>query len=214
MGYIRRSCEAYDRGHKDEAIRIATALRVLMHDTRRSVSILEHLKVKGIMRLNSTCYPPPPGAMMFGGLVRFGMRVEQGQVSRWIEPVLDDEAHPHAVVPLQEWWEVPIYITSAGNPLPTGGVAVETKSIRRKDVILAAANQDGGAHVDAELDPDYARLSSPGGLGFMEGEATLPDGTKERMPPMEDAHLVLLRTMGYEVLVSQSLKMLLVLPDD
>lgn len=98
-------------------------------------------------------------------------------------------------------------------PFATGGVAVETKTVRRKDIILAAANQDGGAHVDAKLDPEYERLSSPGGLGFMAREMTRPDGTKELMPPMENAHLVLLRTMGYEVLVSRDLKLLLVLPD-
>ena len=57
VGFIRRSCELYDQGHKEEAIRIATALRVLLHDTRRSVSLLKHLKVKGITKLNSSCAP-------------------------------------------------------------------------------------------------------------------------------------------------------------
>jgi hypothetical protein len=60
VGFIRRSCELFDQGHQEEGIRIATALRVLLHDTQRSKSLLSHLKVKRIMKLNSSCHPPDP----------------------------------------------------------------------------------------------------------------------------------------------------------
>ncbi len=48
-----RSCAAYDQGHIDEAVRIATLIRVLIHDTRNSISLLKHLDALGI-NLSST----------------------------------------------------------------------------------------------------------------------------------------------------------------
>ncbi|MCK0439193.1 hypothetical protein MUG78_06870 [Gordonia alkaliphila] len=33
IGFLKRSCWLFDQGHEDEALRIATSLRVLFHDT-------------------------------------------------------------------------------------------------------------------------------------------------------------------------------------
>ena len=51
LGFIERSCRDFDAGHKDEAIRIATSLRVLFHDTNNATSLLTHLKAKQIKLL-------------------------------------------------------------------------------------------------------------------------------------------------------------------
>ena len=34
LGFLRHSCELFDRGNQDEAIRIATCIRVLLHDAK------------------------------------------------------------------------------------------------------------------------------------------------------------------------------------
>src|SRR5215212_4213829 len=105
VGFIRRSCELYDQGHKEEAIRIATALRVLLHDTRRSVSLLKHLKVKGITKLNSSC-DPPEDVIAYHGMGRVTMNVvkEEGtyKASQRIEPVLDEDAARNFAVLVQD----------------------------------------------------------------------------------------------------------------
>jgi hypothetical protein len=43
LGFMENSARAYDAGHRDEAIRLATSLRVLFHQTPKSTSLLRHL---------------------------------------------------------------------------------------------------------------------------------------------------------------------------
>jgi hypothetical protein len=54
LGFLARSCIAYDQGHLEEALRMAVSLRVMFHDTQSSTSLLRHLGAKGRVRLKST----------------------------------------------------------------------------------------------------------------------------------------------------------------
>ena len=82
----------------------------------------------------------------------------------------------------------------------------EPARLRRRDIVLAAANRDGGAHVDEKLTPEYERLLSPEAVGFFYGaDIHLADGRIARPEPITDTHLVYLRQMGYEVLESPPL---------
>lgn len=64
LAFPKTSCERFDAGDEREAIRIATVLRVLFHDTTDrkawplSVSLLSHLNAKDKVALFSTCNPP------------------------------------------------------------------------------------------------------------------------------------------------------------
>ena len=84
--------------------------------------------------------------------------------------------------------------------------------LTRKDIILAAANKDGGAHMDEKLEPNYERLAASGALGMYASQITVGDGTRVDLPPLENGHLVYLRQMGYEVLNSFDMRLLLVIP--
>ena len=75
----------------------------------------------------------------------------------------------------------------------------------------AAANKDGGAHVDEKLEQNYERLAASGALGMYMSQITVGDGTTIDLPPLENAHLVYLRQMGYEVLRSFDMRLLLVI---
>lgn len=220
LGFLKTSCEGFDQGDKKEAIRIATALRVLFHDTTdrkgrpRSVSLLSHLKAKDKVALFSTCNPPPPGALEFAGMGCMYMHVlPDYQVSRRIEPVLDDAAHPAVAVSVRDWWEMPVYVSRYDGRLKIAGSLSATTGkdwiIRRKDIILGATNKDGGAHVDAELSPDYEQLAASGALRMYEMEIGLSNGETVRLPPLKDAHLIYLRQMGHEILQSPDLWTLL-----
>jgi len=52
--FIERSCKTFDQGEEDEAIRLATTLRILFHDTSKSTSLLKLLSLKnnGILSSN------------------------------------------------------------------------------------------------------------------------------------------------------------------
>lgn len=212
VGYIRRSCELFDQGHQEEGIRIATALRVLLHDTQRSKSLLSHLKVKRTMKLNSSCHPPSPRVIMFEGMGRLTVKVSGHDVSRQLDPVLDEDAFKHIPVPIEQWWEMPVYVQNRLVRNSSGQDEVEQTHLTRKDIILAAANKDGGAHVDEKLEPNYERLAASGALGMYMDQITVGDGTLVVLPPLENAHLVYLRQMGHEVLNSFDMRLLLVIP--
>jgi hypothetical protein len=54
LGFLLRSAAAYDSGLRDEAYRIATAIRVLLHQTNRSDSLLHHLRAESAPLLSTT----------------------------------------------------------------------------------------------------------------------------------------------------------------
>jgi hypothetical protein len=54
LRFIQRSCEAFDQGAEDEAIRIATSLRIIFHNTKMSVSLVTHLGLGGKKILSSS----------------------------------------------------------------------------------------------------------------------------------------------------------------
>jgi hypothetical protein len=63
----------------------------------------------------------------------------------------------------------------------------------RKDLVLEVANTDGGAHIDAALDANYASLTRDNSLGWISS-----DGRTER--PLTDIELHSIRQVAYELL--------------
>src|SRR5438128_453345 len=142
LEFLKRSCRDFDAGHYGEGRRMAVSLRVLFHDTNHSTSLLTHLGIKGSARLVSTFEI---------GHKRGGPGVLSVFIPVWVDgtgrrqPPLDDSAR-RDLIPANEWWNEVIMSTNY--------------RLCRKDVILAAANQDGGAHVDANPDPENPRIGS------------------------------------------------------
>ena len=54
LQFIKRSCDAYDQGAENEALRIATSLRVIFHNTTQSVSLMAHLGFENKKMLSSS----------------------------------------------------------------------------------------------------------------------------------------------------------------
>ena len=67
LGFLRRSCQLYDEGEVDEAIRIAVPIRTTIHDTRNSTSLLTHLDAEGI-KLWSSIAGAPENAVWYQGM--------------------------------------------------------------------------------------------------------------------------------------------------
>ena len=65
--------------------------------------------------------------------------------------------------------------------------------LTRKDLVLSVADQDGGAHVDANLNETYGRLSREHSLGWvaMYGQVERPILQPERAAVRQIAHEVL-----------------------
>jgi hypothetical protein len=192
LGFLERSCQMYDEGHIDEAIRIAATLRTLIHDTGRSTSLLKHMNATGI-RLWSTTHRAPKGVGTYYGMGQY--RYRDGVSS--YGPSFDNTPDMK-LIPLNEWWQQEVYVFDVGEDAKTDEEREEGLRLSRKNIVLTATNKDGGAHVDENLTRAYERLAADGAVGSFGVEI----GGESRVVPIKYAHLVSLRQMGFEVLKS------------
>ena len=186
LGFIERSCRAYDIGHTDEAIRIATAIRVLIHNTKTSTSLLKHLGATTI-RLLSTTRAASPTSFFYMGLGVMSAKSTGESITAKFAPLLDGPIQD--LIPVSQWWSQIVFVL---NP---------RTRLSRRDIVLAAANKDGGAHVDSNLTPEYEALARNGVAGAL----VYSRDSRITEEPFVDAHLVAIRQMGHELLHSHEL---------
>ena len=70
LGFLRRSAEAYDSGLVDEAKRLAVTIRILVHDTEKSKSLLGQLHELSRWFLNTAVPDQPGNAMAYCALAQ------------------------------------------------------------------------------------------------------------------------------------------------
>jgi hypothetical protein len=192
LNFLIKSATAFDQGEIDECIRMAVSIRVLLHDTRNSRSLLTHLNAKTIF-LTSTCQQIPETAISSGSTMVFTrtMMTPSGPRAQvWAS--LDDGPPVSYHLKAEDWWTQTVIV------LPRG----RDRRVSRKDIILVAANKDGGAHVDENLTPQYEILKQRGGtLQFVAWRIDGMEGNIE----FEDIHAQFIRQMAYELLNSPAL---------
>lgn len=132
------SAARYDAGWPEEANRLAVTVRVLVHDTRRSRSLLAQLGAKQSLRwIDSNGGLDARRAVLFSSLVSFRTNVDEGGVQLRILPVEQAEILARGqLLDFETWWRTAPVMVGNG------------ELIARADVVDMLANQDGGAHVD------------------------------------------------------------------
>ena len=197
LGFLRRSCQWYDEGEVDEAIRIAVPIRTIIHDTRNSTSLLTHLNAKGI-KLWSSIEGATENTTWYQGMGLYKQWRYGNRAGASYGPSFDDGPEM-VLLPVSEWWNQIVYVFSRRPKQdPTG--EIEVLRLSRKDIVLTATNKDGGAHVDQKLTPAYEMLAADGAVGSFIWES---NSVKQEFP-ITKAHLVALRQIGHEVLRSLS----------
>lgn len=175
--FLMASNASFDAGFDGEAKRLALTMRVLLHDTKVSTSLLEQVDKKQLPFVDTTFeYDPHQIHPKYSGLII----IEMGSPEKKYVAPLDDVPEIR-VKSFQEWWNQTVFIDDHGN------------SISRRDLILAVANQDGGGHVDPKIDEKYARLSRENSPGWMVGG---PSG----YVPLEGPERAAIRQISHEVL--------------
>lgn len=180
--FIAASCAAFDAGAMGEAKRIAVSIRVLLHHTAMSHSILGQLAARSGNWLAYSYQYDPRNLVGHQGLVKARATVGAGTASATFVAHLR-EVHPGPrALRFEDWWSNDVVLKDS-----SGG------TYSRRELVLFAANKDGGAHVDGELDESYERLKDGSGLGITvhtaAGSTTIPDVI---------AHSI--RQIGFEVL--------------
>jgi hypothetical protein len=167
MRLVAVLCECYDRGDEIVALSITTAIRVLVHDTGSSTSLLTHLVSKSGQYL-STNFRDPLQLVHLGLVRRINVGVHDGvggEAKYW--PLCDEKyfrapKEHFKLLAFDDWWGERIFENSRS-------------CLTRRDLVLAVANKDGGAHFDAEVEERYDdfRQSWSGGsslVGRQSGE--------------------------------------------
>ena len=183
LGFIRRSCEEYDKGYTDEALRVAVSLRVLFHDTPKSTSLLKHLGKKHEIKLIST-FVADDLVLPNAENVNWHTVIPLMITSKGVRPPLDTW-DTRSILSIEEWWNERIWVEA-------------NFGLSRKDIVLSAANQDGGAHVDSNPSGKTKKAKQGPSVTIKINGKVLENG-------LINHHHPLLRQMAYEIVNSQEL---------
>lgn len=150
---LQNAADRYDAGSDVEAKNLALRVRVLLHDSRSSHSLLGQLSIKEVLPYLDTTNPdPPPGVLHFdAGLCTIhGVTGPDGH-SRYLPALTNmDPERWHPPQAFVDWWSVPVVSDNSGAP------------VSRSEFVLWLANEDGGAHVDPSVKGAYDQLSRSG----------------------------------------------------
>jgi hypothetical protein len=154
LGFLERSAESFDKGYEDEAKRLAVVVRVLVHDTSRSTSLLTLLNKKNIKFYDSKTPYRPNSFIPYHGLTMIKIKDKESTYMAPLEGGASSR-NKNSKIPFKVWWEV-IFVIKDKNG----------NTFTRKDLVLNLADKDGGAHIDSSLDEEYANLSRFNSLGW------------------------------------------------
>ena len=144
MQFIYLSAKSFDEGFVGEAKRLAVTVRVLLHDTKTSHSLLSQLGMKGIDF--HTTSAPWDSKNLLAHLGLLTMKMSNDGASYVAN--LDDIPPPFMrTTPFDEWWNEIVFDDRKGNQL------------KRRDIVLGLANKEGGAHVDPNLNSSYKEIT-------------------------------------------------------
>lgn len=141
LAFLEASSSSFDTGFDAEAKRLALTMRVLLHDTNNSHSLLQQLGKKNIKFVDTALPFDPKNLSTHGGLVFVAMN---GPDTRYVAMLDDVPQLSH--IDFDKWWDAPAFVDKDRNILT------------RRQLVLTAANQDGGGHVDPGIDEIYDKL--------------------------------------------------------
>jgi len=163
LGFLERSTEAFDNGFEDEAKRLAVTIRTLVYDGKSSHSLLEQLGMKSSPLVDTSSPFNPSNVASHHRLTSLRIDAHGGK----FVANLDSGPRPARNVSFDNWWTKPVIVDG------------KRKQFSRKDLVLIAANQDGGAHVDPSLDDAYAALSRKNTSNYV---VITPGGGQPKFP--------------------------------
>lgn len=179
LRFIQSSADAFDNGFESEAKRMAASIRVLVHDTKNSHSLLKQLSISTPFYDSSVQVNPENVASHIGLL---GMRLSQAKGEFYYAPLDEVSISDANTVDFDAWWNAIVFVDQKKN------------EFSRRQVVLSVAEQDGGAHVDPSLNAAYSDLSRNNSLGWMHvsaGQEATPVEGPEKMAVRQIAHEVL-----------------------
>jgi hypothetical protein len=161
--FLKKSARDFDAGDRSEFRRMAGTLRVLLHDTRTSHALARQVRLTDSLFISFAHEVNERNLLTHLGLVM--MRVtDQGDTYL---PLLDAGPNRGVWKRFDDSWSQTVVVDAS------------KERFTRKTLVISVANQDGGAHVDPEIDEAYHRLSnlnSAGWIVFRDEEERMLEG--------------------------------------
>ncbi|MGQ3171063.1 MAG: hypothetical protein ACT6R9_10375 [Methylophilus sp.] len=171
MEMLVTDCKAYDAGHEFHAESMAGRLRILLHHnpSKRSHALLQQIgllselsfidsgirKDRLIVAYSKTeaaegGFTARPSPAETGLVIPCSMNGEWKFMAPLVKNRYIPEAALHSCIQsptdFNDWWETPFIENS------------NEKIFSRKNIVTIMANQDGGSHVDPDIDADFSDL--------------------------------------------------------
>lgn len=181
---IRDSCAGFDAGKKWEALRLATAVYVLVHDGgKRNRSLLTQIGAMPGLKFICTGHPIEMTNLVSSNplaIIRMNSTEGSGYRAR-----LDENPVHHRWAGFTEWWDTDkIFSSGSGKNL-----------VSRKNLVFYLRNKDGGSHYDESVEgPEY--------LSMAYGEHWIMVSSGKPPAALQDLALVSMRQVAHELLRS------------
>lgn len=190
LQFLKKSCESFDLGFQAEAKRLAVVIRVLVHDTRNSTSLLKQLDYKDNMGFYNTASKYDPDNLAeHVGLTYYKFESNGGRHCAPLDMTKEMLSRLNSYVDFNEWWKSIII---------KDGEGVE---YTRDDLVKILANKEG-AHVDPKISKDFLELRKDlegSRLGWVQIQNTETGDLKSGISEI-DFHS--LRQIAYELINS------------
>lgn len=174
----------YDEVTPAAALPLATCLRVLLHDTAKSHALLEQVGALTSTLFADTAMPIDPRNLLpaHNGLVV--LQVQRGSGGSYVPRCVADAAWDNPPLRFSTWWSA-VVLRDA-----------QRRTWVRRDVVLALANKEGGAHLDPSQPEEIKALERENSMGwvYIEGD--------EQSPFLNSPLPATVRQIAHEVLVT------------
>jgi hypothetical protein len=158
LGFLKSSLRRFTEGHPEEALRVATAIRVLVHETNLSNPLLGQIDAN-YLNLSIRDRPAPRPSRP-GGIILFYIGVGvQLSADKGAQPIIESAGPMPQAMSLREWWNKCLLIFP--------GDKNRRVVFTRKDLLLILSNKEGGAHVDADVPSGYEKFVVDSPLKFI-----------------------------------------------
>lgn len=147
---LEASSKAFDNGDRWEALRLATAVCILVHDGGGK-SLLAQLNVQRSARFILVTRPVSmQNLLLESPLVYQGIATGSTLTTAQYVPYLGEDPSHKRTLNLTQWWNEIV--------LRSG-----TLQMKRRELVLMLRNKEGGAHFDDKIEnPSYLALTQPG----------------------------------------------------
>jgi hypothetical protein len=188
LSFLEESGRAFDAGRVGEAKRLAVVVRVLLHDTAKSKSLLGQMKLKERMSYLNTSGPYNPRNLLpHMGLVSLKMTTGSSEGGTEYVALLGDRPPDFMrQTSFNHWWDEIVIKDDQG------------EMWTRRQITLHLSNKEGGAHVDERLTAKYDRLANDNALGWMY-VYTEPTGSSVERAAKGNPAYASMRQVAYEL---------------